>query len=176
MEMRSRTGLLRVACVCVVTVVAAGGCAESGGQQTSEDCSAQVRADGILYTSHGYTERRASKYSSAEEADCQDVGSDAAGSVFPETPRHVATWTFAGYPPAKVLGVRFGQDSFAVFVADSVAPEEREQIYEDLVRRAQVSRESPWVDGGRRVQGDRVVSTDSDTNGLSVLGQQRGRT
>lgn len=85
-----------------------------------------------MYTSHGYTERKASKYSLADQADCQDVGPDAAGSVFPETPHQVATWTFTGYPPAKVLGVRFGKDSFAVFVADSVAPEEREQIYEDL--------------------------------------------
>jgi hypothetical protein len=108
--------------------------AGNGGSQTSSDCSAQVRADGIVYTSHGYTERSATKHSSAEEADCEDVGPDAAGSVFPESPRHVTTWTFANYPPAKVLGVRSGnKDSFAVFVADSVPPDERDRIYEDLV-------------------------------------------
>lgn len=88
--------------------------------------------DGIVYTSHGYTERKATKYSSAEEADCQDVGPDAAGSVFSESSEQVTTWTFAGHPPAKVLGVRSGRDSFAVFVADSVNPEERDRIYEDL--------------------------------------------
>lgn len=105
----------------------------------------QVRADGIVDTLHGYTERKASKYSSAEVADCQDVGPDAAGSVFPEPPRNVATWTFTGYPPAKVLGVRSGRDSFAVFVADFVAPEEREQIYEDLARGSRARNFRTWA-------------------------------
>jgi Family of unknown function (DUF6281) len=123
---------VRVACACLVTVVAVGGCAEREGQQTSRDCSAQVRADGIVYTSQGYTERKAHKYSLADEADCQDVGSDVDGSVFPETPRQVATWTFKGYPAAKVLGIRLGAGSFAVFIADSVASKERKRIYQDL--------------------------------------------
>jgi hypothetical protein len=35
-----------------------------------------------------------------------------------------------------VLGVRSGRDSFAVFVADSVTPEERDRIYEDLAKGA----------------------------------------
>src|SRR5512139_665736 len=95
------------------------GCAGAGGSQTSGDCSAQVRADGIVYTSHGNTERDATEFASAEEADGQDGGPDAAGSVFPESPRHVTTWRFADYPPAKVLGVRSGNTgSLAVFVAD----------------------------------------------------------
>lgn len=113
----------------------AGGPQTSGdeGAQTSSDCSAQVRAEGIAYTSHGYTERSAARHSSAEAALCEDTGPDAAGSVFPESPRHVTTWTFAHYPPAKVLGVRSGKTgSFAVFVADSVPPAERDRIYEDL--------------------------------------------
>ena len=123
-----------VVTVAVTLAFVVTGCAGNGGSQTSSDCSAQVRADGIVYTSHGYTERSATKHSSAEEADCEDVGPDATGSVFPESPRHVTTWTIANYPPAKVLGVRSGNmDSFAVFVADSVSPDERDRIYEDLV-------------------------------------------
>ena len=89
-----------------------------------------MRADGLAYASHGYTERRATKHSSAEEADCEDMGTGAAGSVFPESPRHVMTWSFANYLPRKVLGVRSGNtDAFAVFVP----PYERDRIYEDLV-------------------------------------------
>jgi hypothetical protein len=107
-------------------------CAGTGG---SSDCSTQVRADGIVYTSIGYTERSATKHSSADEADCEDVGPTAAGSVFPESPRRVTTWRFANYPPGKVLGVRSGNaNSLAVFVADSIAPDERDRIYEDLAR------------------------------------------
>jgi Family of unknown function (DUF6281) len=125
---------MRVVSACLVTVIAVGGCAESRGQQTTGDCSVQVRADGIVYTSHSYTERPARKYSVAEEADCQDVGQEPAGSAFPETPRRVVTWTFYGYPPAKVLGVRDGTGSFAVFVADSVASSERERILDVLAK------------------------------------------
>ncbi|MDO9354340.1 MAG: DUF6281 family protein, partial [Solirubrobacteraceae bacterium] len=105
-----------------------------GGSQTSRDCSAQVRADGIVYTSDGYTGRNASRHSVADQADCDDVGEDAAGSVFREHPRQVATWRFPGYPPEEVVGVRFDTNSFAVFVAESVPDAERERIYRDLRR------------------------------------------
>ena len=126
-----------VATVAMTLSFVVTGCAENGGSQTSSDCSAQVRADGIVYTSYGFTESSATKFSSAEAADCEDVGRDAAGSVFSESPPTVTTWRFAGYPPVKVLGVRSGNtDSFAVFVADSVPPEERNRIYKDLASRA----------------------------------------
>lgn len=59
----------------------AGGPQTAGnvGAQTSSDCSAQVRAEGIAYTSHGYTERSATRHSSADAALCEDTGPDAAG-------------------------------------------------------------------------------------------------
>lgn len=110
------------------------GCSGDGGSQTSSDCSAQVRADGIVYTSHGYTERKASRHSVADQADCEDVGEDAAGSVFPEHPQQVTTWSFRGYPPEEVLGVRSDKNSLAVFVADSVPDAERERIYREFRR------------------------------------------
>lgn len=108
------------------------GCAGSGGSQTSGDCQAQVRADGIVYTSYGYTERKASRHSAADRADCDDVGEDAAGSVFPDNPEQVDTWSFRGYPTDEVLGVRVDEGSFAVFVADSVPDAERERIFREL--------------------------------------------
>lgn len=108
------------------------GCSGDGGSQTSSDCQAQVRADGTVYTSYGYTERNASKHSVAERADCHDVGKGPAGSVFPENPQQVATWSFRGYPPEEVVGVRFDKDMFAVFVADSVPDAARERIYRGL--------------------------------------------
>ncbi|MCD6638990.1 MAG: DUF6281 family protein [Nocardioides sp.] len=125
--------------IAVVTISLAltfivSGCSEDGGSESSGDCSAQVRADGIVYTSHGYTERKASRHSVADQAVCEDVGEDAAGSVFPEHPQQVTTWSFRGYPPEVVLGVRSDKDSFAVFVADSVPDAERERIYRDLRR------------------------------------------
>jgi hypothetical protein len=108
------------------------GCADNGGSQTSSDCSTNVRVDDNVYTSHGYTERKASRHSAADAADCHDTGEVPAGSVFPEHPGQVTTWTFRGYPPEKVLGVRFDIDSFAVFVTDSVPRAERERIFREL--------------------------------------------
>ena len=110
------------------------GCSADGSTPTASDCSAQIRVDGNVYTSYGYTDRKASRHSAAEAADCHDVGEDSAGSVFPEHPRHVATWSFRGYPPKSVLGVRFDKDSFAVFVADSAPVAERERIFRELAK------------------------------------------
>lgn len=68
----------------------------------------------------------------ADRADCDDVGEDAAGSVFPDNPERVTTWSFRGYPTEEVLGVRFDHDAFAVFVADAVPDAERERIFREL--------------------------------------------
>lgn len=114
-------------------LIASGCSGDSGaGSEATGDCSAQVRVDGIVYTSYGYTERKASKHSVANRADCEDVGENAAGSVFPEHPEQVTTWSFRGYPPEEVLGVRVDKTFFAVFVADSVQDAERERIFQEL--------------------------------------------
>lgn len=120
--------------VAIALALSALGCTsnDTSGTPSTADCSKQIRVEGAVYTSHGYTERNATKYSTAEAAECHDVGRDAAGSVFSEHPPQVTTWTFAGYPPKKVLGVRFDHDSFAVFVGDTVPVAERERIFREL--------------------------------------------
>ena len=125
---------MRVAVVTVslTLLFLASGCSAEGGSPTSGDCSVRVRADGIVYSSYGYTERKPSRHSVADLAECEDVGEDAAGSVFPEHPQQVTTWSFRGYPPDVVVGVRFDRDSWAVFVADSVPDAERERIFREL--------------------------------------------
>lgn len=109
------------------------GCSTAGSDGAS-DCNTQVRVDGITYTSVGLgiAEHEATKFSTAELADCDDVGKDARGSVFPEHPRQVNTWKFPGYPASEVVGIRFEHDSLTVLVADSIPREERDQIFEDL--------------------------------------------
>jgi hypothetical protein len=121
-----------VVAILLTLCLTASGCSGDSGFRTSSDCSAQVRADGIVYTSYGYTERSARKHSVADRADCDDVGEDAAGSVFPEHPQQVTTWSCSGYPPERVVGVRVDRELFAVFVADSVSDSERERIDRDL--------------------------------------------
>lgn len=111
-----------------------GGCA--GGEPceaaSAADCAPHIRVDGVTYTSHGYTERRAVEHGRADDADCHDVGCNAAGSVFPDDPWQVTTWTFRGYPPDEVLGVRFAKDSFAVFIVDSLPRRERDRLLREL--------------------------------------------
>lgn len=119
-------------CASLVVLAALAGCSDSGAQ-TSADCEAQVRVGDVVYTAIGTTERRAAPHASAERADCKDVGEDAAGSVFSEDPDEVATWAFDGHSPDKVLGVRYGKDSFGVFVADSVSADGIERIFTDLL-------------------------------------------
>jgi hypothetical protein len=87
---------------------------------------------GVIYSGHGYTDQEATSLGAADEAVCHDVGRDAPGSVFPDDPHQVAVWTFAGYPPDQVLGVRFGQDSFVVFIAESVPRPQADRILSEL--------------------------------------------
>jgi translation initiation factor 2B subunit (eIF-2B alpha/beta/delta family) len=91
-----------------------------------------VRLDGHVYTSYGFTDREATQFSVAEQADCHDVGRDAEGSVFLDDPTQVTVWSFESYATEKVLGVRFDRDSFAVFVADSVPRDQADRILEEL--------------------------------------------
>jgi hypothetical protein len=84
---------------------------------TAGSGAAQVRLHGVVYTSNGYTGHRATRYAAADRAQRDDMGADPRGSVFPDHPQQVTTWAFRGYPPDKVLAVRVGKGSFAVFVA-----------------------------------------------------------
>ncbi|WP_277985675.1 DUF6281 family protein [Nocardioides glacieisoli] len=106
-------------------------CSETG-PQSSADCASQIRLDGVVYTSQGTSSHEAERHVEADEAECDDTGRDARGSVFADSPSRVRTWVFAGYPPKEVLGVQYGKSSFGVFVADTVAPDEQERIYADL--------------------------------------------
>jgi hypothetical protein len=96
------------------------------------ECTPQIRMNGKVYTGYGYTDRQATKFTKADEADCHDVGRDPAGSVFPDSPRQVEVWTFADYSSKQVVGVRFNEDTFSVFIAQSVPRDEAERIEREL--------------------------------------------
>ena len=98
----------------------------------TSDCTSQIRVGSTVYSSYGATERRASKYATAERADCEDVGRNARGSVFPEQPEPVTAWRFPMYSPDKVLAVRYDKDSFFVFTAESLPDSERDRILKEL--------------------------------------------
>ena len=100
--------------------------------QTAADCEQQVRLGSRGYTSVGFTDREATRLSTADRAECHDTGIDPEGLVFPEDPTQVAVWSFLGYPTETVLGVRVDRDTFRVFVADSASRAESERISTEL--------------------------------------------
>lgn len=112
-------------------LVAVTACSETG-PQSSADCASQIRLDGVVYTSFGTSSHEAERHVEADEAECDDTGRDARSSVFEDNPSRVRTWVFERYRPEEVLGVQYGKNSFGVFVADTVAPDEQERIYADL--------------------------------------------
>ena len=115
----------------LVIVAVMAGCSRTGSQ-SSADCAAQIRVADVVYTSSGTTGWKDTRHGTADQAECHDLGKNAAGSVFPEVPAQVRTWTFEDYSPEEVLGVRYGTDGFGVFIADTVPPEERKTIHADL--------------------------------------------
>lgn len=127
---RPHTDRVRTSLLLLVSVVATG-CSQAG-TQSSADCPDQVRVEDVVYTSWGQTERPANSHAKADQAECDDAGESPNGSVFPDDPVQVRTWTFEGYPPEMVLGIRYDTNALGVFIADTVPVEERERIYEDL--------------------------------------------
>lgn len=64
-----------VVAISLTLTIVVSGCSGNGGPEgASSDCSEQVRADGVVYTSYGSTERKASRHSVADRAECHDVG------------------------------------------------------------------------------------------------------
>ena len=125
-----RRAFANAAPVLFVTCLMSSGC--GGDSPVAADCQGQIRIGDEVFTSYGYTKSEATRHGVADQAECHDFGHDAAGSVFPDDPQQVPTWTFDGYSPDEVLGVRFGNGGFAVFVVDSLPPEERDRMLEAL--------------------------------------------
>ena len=132
---RRKTLAIKSTAVAVTLAFSLAGCASSTKApegSTAYECTSQIRWHGVIYNGYGYTDQEATRLGTADEAACHDVGRDAPGSVFPDDPHQVAVWTFAGYASDQVLGVRFGQDSFAVFIAESLPRPQGDRILSEL--------------------------------------------
>jgi len=129
-----RTSAARVVAGCALALGGVAGCTVSEGPQAAGDCQSQVRLDGRVYTGWGFTRRDATRFAMADRAECHDNGRYAVGSVFTDDPAQVAVWSFDGYDTELVVGVRSHDGPFEVFVADSVARDDRDRIIENLSR------------------------------------------
>jgi hypothetical protein len=94
------------------------GCA--GQSDVAADCALAIRHEGTTYVEHGFTSRPATRTGQADDAECDDTGTEPKGAWFPEDPRRVDVWTFDGHDPDEVLGVREPDGTFRFFVAEGV--------------------------------------------------------
>lgn len=112
-----------------VAVVAAmlAGCRE--GEELSDraepsaavaECTPEVRFQGTIYRAWVRSpQQQATKLGMADDADCDDIGCDAAGAYFSPNPRQVDVWAFEGLPVSDVIGVS-RRDGLHVYVAENV--------------------------------------------------------
>ena len=104
----------------------------SSPDETTADCSNQVRFDGTVYTGYAFTDREATEVGVADKAECHDVGEDAEGPVFGDDPEQVEVSSFEGYSPGEVVGVRFDDQRYEVYFAESLSSMDIERIAEEL--------------------------------------------
>ena len=104
----------------------------TGETLATEDCAQEVRFGGAVYSGYHVTAAQAEREGTAEWSECDDQGSTARGAYFGDDPDRVTVWSFAGHSPDDVLGVRFKEGSFAVFVARSLTTADRDRILDEL--------------------------------------------
>jgi hypothetical protein len=131
---------MRATAVCLVagSLAFLSACAGStdAARQATADCSDQIRVDGVIYTGYGQSDRKPVPFATADRADCHDVGRNAPGSVFADSPQQVEAWRFDGYSPREVLAVPVDNNSYEVFFAESVSDDAIHRVLAELADRA----------------------------------------
>ena len=114
----------------VILTVAFSACSQSGGEggQTAGDCAAAVRFEGAVYVEGGFSDQPAKRLGRADRASCSDVGPDARGVYFADDPAPAPVWSYAGYDPAQVVGVRESGRTFRVFLAEDLPAGAKREI------------------------------------------------
>jgi hypothetical protein len=125
---------VKIASIAVLLLWSATACAQAPAPHasTARECVAQIRLHGTIYSGAGYTDVLGTQFSSADQADCEDVGPSPRWSVFSESPQQVAVWSLPGYSTEEVVAVRFNEDIFTIFVADSLPRGEIDRVVREL--------------------------------------------
>ncbi|HSE10644.1 MAG TPA: DUF6281 family protein [Nocardioidaceae bacterium] len=125
---------MKVAVVVALLLSFLTACTEGSGTETAteRECVPQIRLKETTYVGAGYTEVRGTRFDTAVEAVCDDVGPSSRGSEFTEDSKQVAVWSLPGYSTDDVVAARFDEDSFAIFVADSMPRSEIDRVTSEL--------------------------------------------
>lgn len=127
---------MRTALGAALALLILASCANEKGSDVQgsqpQECTPRIRLADKVYVAAGYTDTRGQRFSTAQQATCEDTSSDSRGSVFAEDPEEVAVWSLPGYDTVDVLATRFGGNSFEVYVSDSMPRQEIDRIVRRL--------------------------------------------
>lgn len=110
--------------------------------QSSSDCAVAVRAGNITFVEAGIVSGPARSYGEAEYASCDDNGENPRGAYFPDDPRMVRVWSFAGHDSQKVVGIRVTGQKLRVLVAEGEDSENLVGAVRESQRRESASTEA----------------------------------
>ena len=125
---------MKVAVAAALLVWSLTACAEERAPEarTERECVPRIRLDSTIYIAAGYTEKRGTRFNTADAADCDDEGPSPRGSVFTGHSEQVHVWSLPGYSTDEVVAARFNEDSFTIFVADSMPRGEIDRVVGEL--------------------------------------------
>lgn len=128
---------MKVAVAVVLLLWSSTACAEVTSGRVVEgaperECVPKIRLNSTTYTAAGYTEIRGTRFDTADAADCDDEGPSPRGSVFTGHSEQTHVWSLPGYSTDDVVAARFSEDSFTIFVADSMPRGEIDRVVGEL--------------------------------------------
>ena len=109
--------------VAIVASLGSAGACRTAVQTNEPDCPSQLRFHGATYTAFRLTDQHSRKVGLATPA-CSDKAIDDG--------HRVTVWALPGKSPAEVLVRRNVSGRFGVYVADSLSPDERDQVLRSL--------------------------------------------
>ena len=125
---------MKVAVAAVLLLWSSTACADERVAEGApeRECVPKIRLNSTTYTAAGYTEIRGTLFDTADAADCDDEGPSSRGSVFTGHSEQTHVWSLPGYSTDDVVAARFNEDSFTIFVADSMPRGEIDRVVGEL--------------------------------------------
>ena len=105
-------------------------CSQSASESTptAADCAVAIRFEGVVYVEGGFSQQAVEHLGRADRASCGDVGPDPRGNHFVDDTARVPVWSFPGYDPALVVGVRESGQTFRVLFAEDLPTSAKREI------------------------------------------------
>ncbi|MBY9076071.1 DUF6281 family protein [Nocardioides sp. WL0053] len=99
-----------------------------------------IRFEGVVYVEGGFSKQAVEHLGRADRASCGDMGRpDPRGTYIADDAARVPVWSFPGYDPALVVGVRESGQTFRVLFAEDLPTIAKREI-----------RQSGLLDVGKR--------------------------